>query len=102
ARRIHSWDEGVALVQRTATDTLACVMTCSHDTDFELLRRLLPKPPAFLGLIGSRSKRVCLFGRLVASGLDETLVQTVHCPIGVGDTGKEPALVAISIAAQVL
>jgi xanthine dehydrogenase accessory factor len=102
ARRVHSWDEGISLCRKSPEDTLACVMTCSHDTDFELLQKLLTNPPVFLGLIGSRSKRVCLFGRLVASGLDETLVQTVHCPIGVGDTGKEPALVAISIAAQVL
>jgi xanthine dehydrogenase accessory factor len=101
-RRIHSWDEGISAAQKTPSDTLACVMTCSHDTDFELLRKLLTKPPAFLGLIGSKSKRVCLFGRLVASGIDESLVQNIHCPIGVGDTGKEPGLVAISIAAQIL
>jgi xanthine dehydrogenase accessory factor len=104
ARRVHAWDEGVALCQKNPTETLACVMTCSHDTDFELLRQLLSKPgrPAFIGLIGSRSKKVCLFGRLVASGIDDGIVQTVQCPIGVGDTGKEPSLVAISIAAQVL
>ena len=77
-------------------------MTCSHDTDFELLRQLLVKPPAFVGLIGSRSKRVCLFGRLVASGIDSEAVQKVHCPIGIGDLGKEPRLVAISMAAQLL
>jgi xanthine dehydrogenase accessory factor len=77
-------------------------MTCSHDTDFELLRRLLDRPPAFTGLIGSRSKRVCLFGRLVASGLLESVVTRVHCPIGVGDLGKEPRLVAVSMAAQII
>lgn len=103
-RRLLSWDEGVALSKQRPAQTLACVMTCSHDTDFELLRQILSSQdrPAFLGLIGSKSKKVCLFGRLVASGLDDSLVQTVHCPIGVGDTGKEPALVAISIAAQIL
>ncbi len=101
-KRIGSWDAGVDVACQQAEATLACVMTCSHDTDFELLRKLLKTPPAFTGLIGSRSKRVCLFGRLVAAGLDETLVQKVQCPIGVGDTGKEPALVAISMAAQIL
>jgi xanthine dehydrogenase accessory factor len=85
--------------------TLACVMTCSHDTDFELLQGLLRQSsitPAFVGLIGSRSKRACLFGRLVASGIDEECVRRIHCPIGVGDTGKAPKLVAISMAAQLL
>ena len=102
AKRVHSWDEGVAAAQREPAATLACVMTCSHDTDFELLRQLLTAPPAFVGLIGSRSKRACLFSRLVASGIDEGVVQRVHCPIGVGDTGKEPHAVAISMAAQLL
>lgn len=100
--RIHTWDDGVRLAQENTASTLACVMTCSHDTDFELLRRLLEKPPAFTGLIGSRSKRVCLFGRLVASGVPESQVSRVHCPIGVGDLGKEPRMVAISMAAQIV
>ncbi len=102
ARRIAEWDEGVAAAQQRPDATLALVMTCSHDTDLELLRSLLRSPPAFTGLIGSRSKRVCLFGRLVASGVSEEVVQRVHCPIGVGDTGKEPKMVAISMAAQLL
>jgi len=104
ARRILSWDEGVAIALQHPAATLVCVLTYSHDTDFELLRKLLlpPGPPAFTGLIGSRSKRACLFGRLVAAGRDETAVQRVYCPIGIGDTGKAPRLVAVSIAAQLL
>lgn len=102
--RTTSFAEGVAAARAHPAATLACVMTCSHGTDFDLLRELLApgERPAFLGLIGSRSKRSCLFGRLVASGIDEARVQSVRCPIGVGDTGKEPKLVAISIAAQLL
>ncbi len=100
--RVGTWAEGVVAACKQPESTLACVMTCSHDTDFELLRGLLKSPPAFTGLIGSRSKRVCLFGRLVASGIAPEVVGRVHCPIGVGDTGKEPRLVAISMAAQLL
>jgi xanthine dehydrogenase accessory factor len=104
ARRVPSWEEGVALCRQAPAQTLTCVMTCSHDTDYELLRQILGRAPlpSFVGLIGSRSKRLCLFGRLVAAGIDDATVQRVHCPLGVGDTGKEPGLVAISIAAQVL
>lgn len=114
ARLVHSWDEGVALTRRFAAGTLALVMTCSHETDFELLRGLLadagiqqngsgiPAAPVFTGLIGSRSKRACLFSRLTAAGIGEDQVRQVHCPIGVGDTGKEPHAVAVSVAAQLL
>jgi xanthine dehydrogenase accessory factor len=106
--RILQWDIGLRAARESAPRTLACVMTCSHDTDFELLRALLAPDqqpqtiPAFVGLIGSRSKRVCLFGRLIASGIDEQRVKTVQCPIGVGNTGKEPRMVAISMAAGLL
>lgn len=101
-RRILDWSAAVSHCHAAPASTLACVMTCSHDTDFELLRQLLVNPPAFVGLIGSKSKRVCLFGRLAASGLDSEVVQKVQCPIGIGDLGKEPRLVAISMAAQLL
>jgi xanthine dehydrogenase accessory factor len=102
ARRVLSWDDGIALAQQNPGGTLACVMTCSHDTDFQLLLRLLATPPVFTGLIGSRSKRACFFSRLAASGLDDVLIRRIHCPIGVGDTGKAPRALAISIAAQLL
>jgi xanthine dehydrogenase accessory factor len=101
-RRIARWGEAVAIACERREATLACVMTCSHDTDFDLLRRLLESPPAFVGLIGSRSKRACLFRRLVASGVDQKAVQAVHCPIGLGDMGKQPELIAVSMAGQVL
>jgi len=114
ARRVLNWEDGVRLARQRPADTLACVMTCSHDTDLDLLRDLLAHAeppglapsgsgtPAFVGLIGSRSKRACLFGRLIAMGVAEDRVKGIHCPIGVGDTGKEPRMVAVSIAAQVL
>lgn len=105
-RRIADWSEGVRAAREKPAESIALVMTCSHQTDFDLLRSLLrgdaPDRPAFVGLIGSRSKRVCLFGRLVASGIAEDVVTRVHCPIGVGDTGKQPRMVAVSIAAQAL
>lgn len=102
ARRLAGWDEGVAAVHERPERTLAVVMTCSHDTDLEVLRRVLGLAPAFTGLIGSESKRACFVTRLAAAGVDERSVRAVRCPVGVGDTGKEPHAVAISIAAQLL
>ena len=102
ALRILDWDAGVAAVHEHPERTLAVVMTCSHDTDLALLLKILPKPPAFTGLIGSRSKRACLFTRLAGAGIEAGAIQRVQCPVGVGDTGKEPRAVAISIAARLL
>ena len=43
-----------------------------------------------------------LFGRLIGSGIAEEIVKRVQCPIGVGNTGKEPRMVAVSMAAGLL
>lgn len=102
ARRIMDYNEGVALAAQSPASTLACVLTCSHDIDCDILVGLLGDPPAFIGLIGSTSKRAGFVGRLTARGVSEADIARVHCPIGVGDTGKAPTLVAVSIAAQVL
>jgi len=102
ARRVRCYNEGVALAAESPAQTLACVLTCSHDTDLEILVGLLKAPPAFLGLIGSASKRAGFIGRLGARGVSETDIARIHCPIGLGDMGKAPTLVAVSIAGQIL
>ena len=105
AERLHDWNAGVEQSHAEPQRTIALVMTCSHETDFDVLSLLLARgrtPPTMVGLIGSRSKRACLFTRLLGAGVDPERVQRIVCPIGVGDTGKEPRAVAVSIAAQVL
>lgn len=103
ARRVMSWDEGVRLALERPEATMACVMTCSHETDFELLRKLLAdEPPGFVGLIGSKSKRTSFFTRLTAIGLDRSKIEAIDCPLGLGDMGKEPMNIAVSIAGRLL
>ena len=102
AKNVLDYDEGVSLAQEQQDSTLACVLTCSHDTDLEILLGLLKTPPAFIGLIGSASKRAGFFGRLTARGIEQADIARIHCPIGLGDMGKEPMLVAVSIAGQIL
>src|SRR5262249_5734065 len=41
ARREIDWDRGISAAREHPADAFACVMTCSHDTDLELLRKLL-------------------------------------------------------------
>ncbi len=101
-QRVLDYDQGLTCALTEPQNTLVCVMCYSHDRDFELLIKLLESPPAFLGLIGSKSKRTSFFTRLSAQGMDEKTIQRIACPVGIGDVGKEPSLVAISIAAQIL
>jgi xanthine dehydrogenase accessory factor len=58
---------------------------------------------SFLGLIGSKTKRARFVQRFRAAGIDAALVERLVCPIGVaGVTGKEPAVIAVSTAAQLM
>ena len=103
ARRITNWDEGICLALERPAATMACILTCSHETDFDLLCRLLANtPPKYVGLIGSRSKRTSFFTRLAATGIDNAKIEAIDCPIGLGDMGKEPMNVAVSIAGRLL
>lgn len=102
ARIETDFARGVAICLERPEATMACVMTCSHDRDLEIVRALLESPPAYLGLIGSRSKRACFFSRLSASGVGASSIERVRCPMGLGDMGKAPGLVAVSIAGELL
>jgi xanthine dehydrogenase accessory factor len=106
-RRVMDFDEGVEMALAEPDRTLVAVMTYSHDIDFDIVCDLLAKGaggtgPRFLGLIGSRTKFACFRTRFAQRGLTEEQIDRIHCPIGIGDLGKAPEQVAISIAAQVL
>ncbi|MFZ4651589.1 MAG: xanthine dehydrogenase accessory protein XdhC, partial [Rubrivivax sp.] len=80
------------------------VLTHSHDLDFAIVQAWLKRGDfAFLGLIGSRTKRARFEHRLLARGHAPEAVARICCPIGVpGLAGKEPEVVAISAVAQLL
>jgi len=80
------------------------VLTHSHDLDFAIVEAVLRRGDfAFLGLIGSRTKRARFEHRLLARGFTPAQVARITCPIGIkGLAGKEPEVVAISAVAQLL
>ncbi len=80
------------------------VMTASHDLDLAICRALLETGGiAYLGVIGSRVKRERLLARLARDGVPGTRLEQVVCPIGLGEIkSKQPAVIAVSIAAQAL
>ena len=77
-------------------------MTHSHSLDEAICLELLTKGGfAYLGLIGSKSKRARFKKRLLAAGVAESMLDLLVCPIGIDEiTGKSPSYVALSIAAQ--
>jgi xanthine dehydrogenase accessory factor len=80
------------------------VLTYSHALDLAICHRLLRRGDfRFLGLIGSATKRARFSRRLASLGIADAQLQRLACPIGLaGIGGKEPAAIAISVAAQLV
>ncbi|MGZ5199910.1 MAG: xanthine dehydrogenase accessory protein XdhC [Telluria sp.] len=80
------------------------VMTHSHALDQRLSEAILSRPGvAWFGLIGSHTKRKQFEHRLRARGIPADRIDAMVCPIGVpGITGKQPAVIAAAVAAQLL
>ncbi len=61
------------------------IMTHSHDLDYELVKAAMEKGDfAYLGLIGSDTKRALFEKRLQAEGFAKDMLARLSCPIGVG------------------
>jgi xanthine dehydrogenase accessory factor len=80
------------------------IMSHDHAEDFLLCDAALRHGGlGSVGLIGSRAKWFRFRQRLVAEGHPEAVVDRISCPIGLPEiTGKNPAVIAISVAAELL
>lgn len=93
-----------AEVDHAPPDAWYLVLTHRHDLDLRIVEAILRRGDfAFLGLIGSMTKRRRFTQLLRERGIDESMLGRITCPIGViGIDGKEPAHIAIAVAAQLV
>lgn len=86
------------------TDSFHLVMTFSHPLDLDICHAILGRGSfAYLGLIGSDTKAMRFRKRLSEAGIAPQMLDRLVCPIGLaGLTGKEPAVIAASVAADLL
>lgn len=80
------------------------VLTHSHDLDLRITEAILRRGDfAFLGLIGSQTKRARFMHRFQQRGMAPALLDRLTCPIGIpGIAGKEPDVIAVAVVAQLL
>jgi xanthine dehydrogenase accessory factor len=80
------------------------VMTHRHDLDMRIAEAILRRGDfAYLGLIGSKTKRARFVRRLGERGIAEDRLARITCPIGVvGIEGKEPEVLAVAVLAELL
>ena len=94
----------VAEVKNLPEQTHCLVITHNHQLDQDLCEALLRRNDfAFLGLIGSETKRRRFLQRLQEKGISAQQLQRLTCPIGIpGIAAKDPGIIAIAVAAQLL
>ncbi len=97
---LASEDELVATAHAAPADAAILILTHDHALDYRLAAAALAGNAAFVGLIGSRTKRARFLSRLAKDGVDPA---RLTCPIGLpGIDGKEPDVIAIAALAQLL
>jgi xanthine dehydrogenase accessory factor len=89
---------------RAPDGAFVVIMTHDHGLDLEILDAALRvNRLPYVGLIGSATKRARFEHRLKALGHSQTLATSFVCPIGIpGILSKEPAVIAASVAADLL
>lgn len=94
----------VACVAEAPADSAILILTHDHALDYELTKAALERPPvAFVGLIGSATKRARFDARFDREGISAEARARLTSPIGIARVaGKEPDVIAISTLAQLL
>jgi xanthine dehydrogenase accessory factor len=100
----HATPDLPALAAAAPADAYHIVMTYSHALDLAICHAVLRRGQfSHLGLIGSATKRARFLQRLAGLGISPPMLQRLTCPIGLPGVGaKEPAMIAVSVAAQLV
>jgi xanthine dehydrogenase accessory factor len=94
--------EYVGGVPTPDSTTFVVIATWSHDLDQKLVARFMACERAYLGMIGSVSKRRAMMAELEAGGADPKQLETIDTPIGIPLGGKALPEVALSIMARLV
>ncbi len=103
----HS-DPVQAAVADLAPGSRVLIMSFSHAEDLDIVQACLKRQRQradlpFIGLIGSRTKWATFNRRLRERGFSAQECAQVTCPIGLpGIPGKQPEVIAVAVAAQLL
>ena len=78
------------------------IMTNGHDHDLTVQLQVLRQPVAYVGVIGSRSKKAYIQKKLCEAGIPEEVIESVHSPIGTPIKAVTPEEIAISITGEMI
>ena len=112
---LHTWKENSYAHQKTLLgdyselrtmilpgNAYVVVMTIGYRTDDLVLRTVMDKRFAYLGVLGSKKKLEKLFATYRTEGIDEAVLARIHAPVGMAINSQTPEEIAVSIAAQII
>ncbi|MCA9252771.1 MAG: XdhC/CoxI family protein [Phycisphaerae bacterium] len=83
-------------------DSYVVIVTRGHNHDEQALAAVIESDARYIGMIGSRRKIKLIYDDLAATGIDPTLFDRVHAPIGVKINSVTVPEIAISIIAELI
>lgn len=101
---IEATDTPEAVIDQAPAGSCYLVMTHDHALDQHLCEQIMKRDDAaYFGLIGSATKWHKFRQRFAARGIPPERYARITCPIGEpGIEGKQPAVIAVSVAAQLM
>jgi xanthine dehydrogenase accessory factor len=97
------WEDAVRRFA-PAEDARCVVVTRGHHDDERVLRAMAQHGyrPAYLGMIGSRTKQKIVLERLAAAGVPEAFLRSIRTPIGLPIGARTHAEIAVSVVAELI
>ncbi len=80
------------------------LVTRGHKYDYDCLVRALrtDPPPGYIGMIGSRRRVRATYVQLLEDGIDRTLLDRIHAPVGLDVGAETPEEIAVAVAAELV
>ena len=102
--RVVATEDSAGQAREMPSGAFVVIVSHSHALDYEIAENVLRRGDfRYCGLIGSAGKRAQFEKRWLRRGLPAETLDRLVCPIGVrGISGRQPADIAIAVAAEIL
>ncbi len=97
----HSFTKGLSTIA-VDQNTLMVLITASHDTDFQCLKKIIKSKAGYIGIICSQSKKQEFVRKLQSLRIPDSLIKAVKMPIGLDIGALSPQEIAVSISAEIV
>lgn len=94
-------DAALARYPVSANDAVV-IATRGHRNDALILERIAPSPAGYVGLLGSRRKKIVVTKGLTAAGVPAKSLKRVRVPVGLAIGAVTPEEIAVSVVAELI